>query len=172
MRVSLFGLFLRCTSLMEPWPKLVRSALLVIGFIRFYWFYRFYVSLRDIWCCPILTSRLFTCSYLIIPCVLSTGCHLLYPSCSCMYVLTNTIFYALNLSIHMCLSLHAIWLPPHHSLGEFWLLWILMSRSWSLELGDFLGCRPEKRSGSLDLQQTIWSSILPGPLCAFWVFPL
>jgi len=34
MRVSLFGLFLRCTSLMEPWPKLVQSVLLVLGFIR------------------------------------------------------------------------------------------------------------------------------------------
>ena len=92
MRVSLFGLFLRGTNLMESWPKPVQSDLLVIGFIRFY---RFYVNLGDIWCCHIyFTSRLFTCSYLIIPCIFSTGCHLLYPSCSCMHVLTNTVFYA------------------------------------------------------------------------------
>ena len=101
MRVSLFGLFLRCTSPMEPWPELVRSVLLVIDFIRSY---QFYVSLADIWCCPIYsTSRLVTFPYLI---------------------------------IHLCLSLLATWLSPHHSPGEFWLLWILMSRFWSLELVD------------------------------------
>ena len=29
MRVSLFGLFLRCTSLMGPWPKRIKSILLI-----------------------------------------------------------------------------------------------------------------------------------------------
>ena len=29
MRVSLFGLFLRCTSLMGPWPKRIQSILLI-----------------------------------------------------------------------------------------------------------------------------------------------
>ena len=33
MRVSLFGLFLRCTSLMGPWPKRIQSLLLMISFI-------------------------------------------------------------------------------------------------------------------------------------------
>ena len=37
MRVSLFGLFLRRTSLMEAWPKLVQSVLLVIGFPVLWW---------------------------------------------------------------------------------------------------------------------------------------
>jgi len=105
---------------MEPWPKPAQSVLLVIGFIRFYRFYRFYVSLGDIWCCPIyFTSLLFTYSYLIIPCVFSAGCHLLYLSCSCMHVLTTRFsihVYALDLSIHMCLSMHATWHSHHHSL--------------------------------------------------------
>ena len=33
MRVSLFGLFPRCTSLMEPWSETIQSDLLVLGFI-------------------------------------------------------------------------------------------------------------------------------------------
>jgi len=37
MRVSLFGLFPRRTSLMEAWPKLVQSVLLVIGFPILWW---------------------------------------------------------------------------------------------------------------------------------------
>ena len=56
--------------------------------------------------------------------------------------------------------------------GEFWLLWILMSRSWSLERVDFPSCWSEWRSGNVDLQQTVQSSILPGPLCASRVFLL
>ena len=53
----------------------------------------------------LLTSRLFTCSYLIIPCVFSAGCHLLYLSCSCMLVLTTRLsmsVYDSDLSIHVC----------------------------------------------------------------------
>ena len=38
MRVSLFGLFLRCTSLMGPWPKRIQSILLVFNFL----FYDYY----------------------------------------------------------------------------------------------------------------------------------
>ena len=54
-----------------------------------------------------------------------------------------------------------------HSPGEFhWLPWILMSRSWSLERVVSPCCWSEWRSGSVDLQQTAQSSILPGPLCA------
>jgi len=50
MRVSLFGLFLRCTSLMKPWPKLVQSVLLVIGFFIGF---------------PVLWWLCYTCSYLL-----------------------------------------------------------------------------------------------------------
>jgi len=92
MRVSLFGLFLRSINLMESWPKLVQSDLLVLGFIRFC---RFYVSLGDNWCCPIyFISRLITFPYLIIPWVFPVWYHLL-----CIYLLLhahahNTVFNA------------------------------------------------------------------------------
>jgi len=50
-------------------------------------------------------------------------------------------------------------------LGSFiWLPWILMSRSWSLERVDSPNCWSEWRSGSVDPQQIIQNSILPGPL--------
>ena len=94
MRVSLFGLFLRCTSLMEPWPKLIQSVLLVTGFTRIFGFSIIYM----------------------------------FMSCLSTYILFHS---------HLYLSLPAIWHLYHHSPGEFhWLPWILMSRSWSLELED------------------------------------
>jgi len=92
MRVFLFGLFLRSINLMESWPKPVQSDLLVLGFIRFC---RFYVSLRDNWCCPIyFISRLVTFPYLIISWVFPVWYHLL-----CIYLLLhayahNTVFNA------------------------------------------------------------------------------
>jgi len=43
MRVSLFGLFLRGTSLMRPWPKRIKSILLIIGFTSDFLFYDCYV---------------------------------------------------------------------------------------------------------------------------------
>ena len=99
----------------------------------------------------------------------------LISTCSCMPMLTTRFSmhdYDSVLSIHLYLSQHAIWLLPHHSPGEFWLLWILMSRSWSLERVDCPSCLPEMRSGSVDHQQTDLSYILPGPLCASRVFLL
>ena len=48
--------------------------------------------------------------------------------------------------------------------GEFWLLWILMPRFWSLKRVDSPSYWSEWRSGSVDLQQTVRSPILPGPL--------
>ena len=48
-------------------------------------------------------------------------CSILSVSCSCRII------------PYVCLSMLATWLSYHHSPGEFWLLWILMSRSWSLD---------------------------------------
>ena len=127
MRVSLFGLFLRCTSLIKPWPKLVQSVLLVIGF---------YIGF------PVLSWLCYTCSYLL-------------------YLYT-----------HLCSSWLATWLLPTTRLGSFiWLPWILMSRFWSLERVDSPSCWSEWRSGSVDLQQTVQSSILPGPPVCLSSFP-
>ena len=134
MRVSLFGLFLRSINLMESWPKLVQSDLLVLGFIRFC---RFYVSLGDNWCCPIyFISRLITFPYLIIPWVFPVWYHLL-----CIYLLLhahahNTVFnawlwFGFIDTLVLISARHLAFASP--LAGEFWLLWILMSRSRSLD---------------------------------------
>ena len=173
MRVSLFGLFLRGTSLMEPWPKPVRSVLLVISFIRLY---QFYVSLGDIWCCLVyFIYRLFTCSYHFISCMFLTwyrllSLYLLLHACAhdpvfnaCLwfgFIDTHVLIYARHLAFTSPLA------------EEFWLLWILMSRSQSLQRVDSPSCWPEKCSGSVNLQQTVQSPILPGPLLGYRVFLL
>ena len=93
---------------------------------------------------PVLWLLYYTCSHPALPLVFhfSSLMFLSYHTMNTSCLISPTRFsmhdYDSVLSIHMCLSLHAIWLSPHHSLGEFWLLWILMSRSWSLELGDLL----------------------------------
>jgi len=73
-----------------------------------------------------------SCSYHIISCIFPSWYHLL-SLYLLMYACTHdTIFstssFDSDLSIHVCLSLHATWHLPHHSLGSFWLLWILMSK--------------------------------------------
>jgi len=83
MRVSLFGLFLRCTSLMEPWPKLVQSVLLVIGFISDFLFYDDY---------DILVHTCYTC--VLTPCFLN--------------LITFVIFtLVLILARHLAFALHS-----------------------------------------------------------------
>ena len=66
MRVSLFGLFLRCTSLMGPWPKLIKSILLVISFTLDFLFYDDYVI-------PVHTY--YTCVLTLLSSVLDTCAH-------------------------------------------------------------------------------------------------
>ena len=137
MRVSLFGLFLRGTNLMEPWPKPVQSNLPVSDFTSDFRFYGYYYI-----CCsyPALPLVSYSTSLLILSYhTASTSCliSLIMSTFSCMLLLTTRFSmydYDSVLSIHICLSQHAIWLLYHHSPGSFiWLPWILMSRSWSLE---------------------------------------
>ena len=66
--------------------------------------------------------------------------------------------------IHVDLFLHAIWLLPHHSPGEFYLT-PLDPHVQVMELGacGFSPLLIRVRSGSVDLQLTVQSSILPGP---------
>jgi len=66
MRVSLFGLFLRCTNLMGPWPKRIQSILLVISFIPDFLFYDDYVIPVHIY---------FTCVLTLLSSVLDTCAH-------------------------------------------------------------------------------------------------
>jgi len=148
MRVFLFGLFLRCTSLMKPWPKPVQLVLLVFNFIQLY---QFYVSLGDSWCFLICFPS----------CLLN---------CSCMPV--STTQFSVHALLFRFIDIHVV-IFAHHLLfttpliGEFWLPWILMSRSQSLELVDSSGCWSEWRSGSVDQRKAIWGPILSGPLARF-----
>ena len=62
-----------------------------------------------------------SCPYLIIPWVFLAWYHLLFLYCSCMPVPTTRFLmhvYDSDLSIHVCLSMHAIWHSHHHSLGS------------------------------------------------------
>jgi len=175
MRVSFFGLFLWC-SLMESWPKLVRSVLLVIDFIRFYRFYRFYVSLGDIWCCLIyFIYRLVTCSYHLISCMFLAwyrllSLYLLLHVCAHDTVFDAWLWFSFIDTRVLIFARHLSFASP--LVGEFCLPWILMSRSWSLERVDSPSCWPEKCSSSVDLLQTVQSPILPTPLCVSRVFLL
>ena len=92
--------------------------------------------------------------------LISLTLYLLAPVCLCPRHSFHV--YDPDLLIHVCLSMLAIWLSHHHSPGS-WLLWILMSRFWSLERVDSPSCWAEWRSGSVDLQQTVQSPILLGP---------
>ena len=170
MRVSLFGLFLRGTNLMEPWPKPVQSNLPVSDFTSDFRFYDYYIMPACILLYHSCSIPPVSCSYLIIPWVLPVW-YLFAPACFCsrhgfqwmimirLYRYTCTY---LSTPSGFCITTR---------LGSFiWLPWILMSRSWSLERVDSPSCWSEWRSGSVDLQQTVQSSILPGPLCASRVF--
>jgi len=98
--------------------------------IIFYYYYIIFIYILVYHLCSIPpVSR----SYHIIPCMFPAWYHLL-SLCLLMYACAhNTIFntcsFDSDLSIHVCLSLHATWHSLHHSLGSFWLPWILMSRS-------------------------------------------
>jgi len=118
------------------WPLCNLPRMLLSDFTSDFLFYDYYpIHVHILFYHSYFTS-LVSYSYLIIPWVLPTWYHLL-----CIYLLLHTMpttrfsmhDYDSVLSIHLYLSQHAIWHLHHHSLGEFWLLWILMSRSWSLD---------------------------------------
>ena len=98
--------------------------------------------------------------------------HFMSYSCSDVYAHDTVLTHAFDsdLSIHVCLSLHATWHSSHHSLGSFWLPWTCMFRFRSLKLIDSLSCWSEMHSGSVDHRQTVQSPFLPGPLLGSRVF--
>ena len=114
---------------------------------------------------------------LVIPVIpVMDSCYVCYISaCLCTLLLTAQFSihgYDSVLSIHMCLSLLATWPLLHHSPGEFHLT-PLDPHVQVMELGavDSPSCWSEWRSSSVDLQQTIQSSILPGPPLCLSSFP-
>ena len=143
-------------------PLYALPSLLSSDFTRFFglWPLLYYGCLH-----PTL-PLMFSCFRLIIPCVLPTWYHLLY-----IYVLLYACVY--DTVFNTCLwfgfiDTRVFIFARHLALAsplakEFWLPWILMSRSWSLEPVDSPSYWPERCSGSVDPQQTVQSPILPGP---------
>ena len=129
MRVSLFGLFLRCISLMGPWLKRIQSLLLVISF-----------TLDS--CFMIMLYRpyiLYLCSN---PCFLYLLSFDIYPLCSPWLATRHYIILAWGVSLTP--------LDSYVQVRE--LVARGFPRHWS-----------EWCSGSVDLQPTDQSHILPGP---------
>ena len=78
MRVSLFGLFLRGTNLMEPWPKPVQSNLPVSDFTSDFRFYDYYIMPACILLyhsCSIPPAPVLILSYPEYSCLTSTCLH-------------------------------------------------------------------------------------------------
>jgi len=97
---------------------------------------RFHIGFPVLW--------YYTCSHPILPLVfhfsslMFLSYHTMSTSCLiCSRHGFSMHIYDLDLLILMCLSMLATWLSHHHSPGEFWLLWILMSRSRSLDWRGF-----------------------------------
>jgi len=131
----------------------------VYAFIRFYFGVLVLLLLLLLWLLYFYILSYHLCSippvsYFdhIIPCIFHTWRHLL-SLCLLLYACTHdTIFniysYKLDLLIHVLIpACHLAFAIP--LVGEFWLSWILMSRSWKLELVDSPGCWSEWRNKSV-----------------------
>ena len=133
MRVSLFGLFLRCTSLMGPWPKRIQSILLIS-------------ALRGISCFMMLMLYPFIYAF---PCVLTLLSSVLD---TCTHPASPLGFLS-----HSPGEFHLTPLDSHVQVME-------LGACQNLERVDSPSCWSEWRNGSVDLQQTVQSPILPDPL--------
>ena len=152
------------------------TGLPTIAFIGFYFGFLILLIIIIFSVYQLCTTPLVFYSYHSTPCMFPTWHHLL-SLCLLLYAFAhdmvfNTCSFDSDLSIHVCLTLHATWHSPHHSLGSFWLSWILMSRSQRLELMDSPGRWSEMRSESVDHRQTVQSLFPPGPLLGSRVFHL
>ena len=122
-------------------PLYALPCLLASGFTSDFRFYDYYIIAVYILLCHLCSIPPVSYSYLIIPWVFSAWYHLLYIStCFCMLMLTiwfSMHVYDSDLSIHVCLFMHATWQSHRHSLGSSdspgssypglgaWSLWIL-----------------------------------------------
>ena len=101
-------------------PLYALPSLLSSGFtsdFRFYGYYYISCSYPALSLVPIPPV---SCSSLIIPWVLPVW-YLFAPACFCSRHGFQRMFIIRFLSIHVDVFVHAIWLLPHHSPGEFYL---------------------------------------------------
>jgi len=95
-----------------------------------------------------------SCPYLSIPCVFPTWYHLLYiylllHACAHDMIFNACFLFGFIDTRVLIFACHLAFTSP--LTREFWLPWILMSRSQSLELGDSPVCWPERCNSNLDL---------------------
>ena len=155
-------------------PLYALSCLLASGFTSDFRFYDYYIIVVYILLYHLCSIPPVSYSYLILPWVFPAWYHLLYIYLLFYACAHDTIFKACLWFgfIDTCVFIYARHLALTLSLaGEFWLPWILMSRFWRLELVDSPCCWPERCSGSVDHQQTVWRPILPGPPARLSSFP-
>jgi len=138
---------------------LVLSHLLSLGFslnLWFYYYYYYYIIYAYILAYHLCSISLVSYSYHIIQCMFPAWYYLL-SLCLLLHacahdMIFNTCFFNSNLSVYVCLSQHATWHSPHHSLGSFWLPWICMSKFRSLKL---VSRWSEMHNGSVNHRQTV-----------------
>ena len=106
-----------------------------------------------------------------LPCLISFVVYLLAPACFCSWHDFQCMF-MIRIYRYTCAYLRTPFGISIPLAGEFWLPWILMSRSRSLKLVDSPSCWSEMCSDSVDQWKTIWGPILPGPLLGSRVFLL
>ena len=158
-------------------PLYALPSLLPSGFTSDFRFYDYYYISYSY---PVLLTMFHSISLLLLPChTMSTSCLislvlcLLAPAClcsrHCFQCMTMIRFYRYTCA-YLCSPL-GICITTRLG-SSIWLPWILMSRFWSLERVDSPSCWSEWRSGSMDLQQTVQGSILPGPPVRLQSFPV
>jgi len=113
------------------------AVFIFIGFYFGFWFYDYYYYIIYVYILSyhLCSIPLVSCSYHTIRCIFPAWYRLLSLCRSCMPVLMTRFLmhdFDSDLSINVCLSLHATWHSLCYSLGIFWLPWILITRSWSL----------------------------------------
>jgi len=158
------------------YPLYALPSLLSSGFTSDFWFYdHYYIIAAYILLYHSCSIPPVTYSRLIISCVFPTWYHLLYIYLLLYACAHDTVFNACLwfrfIDTHVFIFVRHLALASPLA-GEFWLPWILMSRSQSLERVDSPSCWSEKHSGSVDHRQTVQSPILPDPLCVSRVFLL
>ena len=154
------------------YPLYALPSLLPSGFTSDFQFYDCYIIAAYILLYRLYSIPPVSYSYLIIPWVFHAWHHLLYIYLL-LYASHDTVF-------NVCLwfgfiDIRVLIFARHLTLasplaGEFWLPWILRSRSQRLELVDSPSCWSEWSNRSVDHRQTVQSPFLPVPLLDSRVF--
>jgi len=132
------------TEMPTLYPLYILPCLLPSGFTSDFWFYDYYfIVAAYILLYHLCSIPPVSCPYLIIPWVFPVWYHLLYIYLllyACAHdMVFNTCLGFEFINTHVLISArHLAFVSP--LVGEFWLPWILTSRSRNLELMNSSGC--------------------------------